>query len=48
MNIQYLYNTKGKPVGVFIPITDWKKMCKKYQLPEGKQKSEKEELRSKL
>lgn len=30
MAVQYINDSKGKPTGVFIPITDWKNMTKKY------------------
>lgn len=33
MSFQYTYDSKGKPVGVFIPITEWKKIS-----PEPKNK----------
>jgi len=26
MSFQYTYDTKGKPVGVFVPINEWKKI----------------------
>ena len=31
MTMQYTYNDKGKPIGVFIPISEWKKLKKKYK-----------------
>ena len=27
MSFQYTYNAKGKPVGVFVPITEWNKIA---------------------
>lgn len=26
MSLQYTYDTKGKPVGVFVPINEWDKI----------------------
>jgi hypothetical protein len=26
MSFQYTYDTKGKPVGVFVPINEWEKI----------------------
>lgn len=26
MSLQYTYDTKGKPVGVFVPINEWEKI----------------------
>lgn len=26
MSFQYTYDTKGKPVGVFVPISEWEKI----------------------
>lgn len=31
MTLNYTYNDKGKAVGVVIPISDWKKLKKKYK-----------------
>ena len=28
---QYTYDNKGRALGVFIPISDWKKITKKYK-----------------
>ena len=28
---QYTYDNKGRAIGVFIPILEWKKMTKKYK-----------------
>ncbi len=33
MNIQYLTDSKGQPTGVFIPIKEWEKLKRDYQLP---------------
>lgn len=30
MSVQYIHDNKGKPTGVFIPISDWKNLKKKY------------------
>ncbi|WHF51406.1 hypothetical protein QGN23_13410 [Chryseobacterium gotjawalense] len=32
MNLQYINDSQGNPTGVFIPIEDWKKLEKKYQI----------------
>lgn len=31
MTPQYTYDNKGKALGVFIPIGEWKKITKKYK-----------------
>lgn len=31
MTLQYTYDSKGKKLGVFIPISEWKKIAKKYK-----------------
>jgi len=31
MKLQVIQNTKGKAAGVFIPISDWKELKKKYK-----------------
>ena len=31
MTLQYTYDNKGRTVGVFIPISEWKKITKKYK-----------------
>jgi len=31
MTLQYTYDNKGRALGVFIPISDWKKIVKKYK-----------------
>ena len=31
MSLQYTYDNKGRTVGVFIPISEWKKIAKKYK-----------------
>ena len=31
MNVQYTYDNKGKLIGVFIPMGDWKKITRKYK-----------------
>ena len=31
MTLQYKYDNKGRTVGVFIPIGEWKKITKKYK-----------------
>lgn len=31
MTMQYTYDSKGKKLGVFIPIGEWKKIAKKYK-----------------
>jgi hypothetical protein len=31
MTLQYTYDNKGRAIGVFIPITEWKKITKKYK-----------------
>ena len=30
MNLQVIHDSKGNPTGVFIPMTDWKKLKKRY------------------
>jgi hypothetical protein len=31
MNLQYIFDNKGIPTGVFIPVKDWEKIKKKYE-----------------
>ncbi len=31
MTLQYTYDDKGRALGVFIPIGEWKKITKKYK-----------------
>lgn len=31
MTLQYTYDNKGRALGVFIPIAEWKKITKKYK-----------------
>ena len=31
MTLSYTYNNKGKAIGVVIPISEWKKLKKKYK-----------------
>jgi TusA-related sulfurtransferase len=31
MTLQYTYDSKGRKLGVFIPINEWKKIAKKYK-----------------
>ncbi len=31
MTLQYTYDNKGRTLGVFIPIGEWKKITKKYK-----------------
>jgi hypothetical protein len=31
MTLQYTYDNKGRALGVFIPIGEWKKITKKYK-----------------
>ncbi len=31
MAMQYTYDNKGRTIGVFIPIGEWKKIAKKYK-----------------
>lgn len=31
MNLQYISDNKGKTTGVFIPISDWNKLKKKFK-----------------
>lgn len=33
MNVQYISDHKGKHTGVYIPINEWKKLTKRYDLP---------------
>ncbi|GAB4048418.1 hypothetical protein [Spirosoma litoris] len=33
MNIQYISDRKGKRTGVYIPIKEWEKITKRYDLP---------------
>ena len=33
MNVQYLSDRKGRRTGVYIPIKEWEKMKKRYDLP---------------
>ncbi len=40
MTMQYTYNDKGKPIGVFIPISEWKKLKKKYKELEAEEEVE--------
>lgn len=47
MSVQYISDSKGTTTGVFIPIQEWNKLKKEYNLPEdGFQliQSQKEEL----
>lgn len=30
MNLQVIHDSKGNPTGVFIPMTDWRKLKKQY------------------
>ncbi|AQG78429.1 hypothetical protein [Spirosoma montaniterrae] len=30
MNLQIIHDSKGNPTGVFIPMSDWKKLKKQY------------------
>lgn len=42
MSFQYTYDSKGKPVGVFVPINEWEKITsglKKKKLPGKKNKT---------
>jgi len=31
MTLQYTFDDRGKPIGVFIPISEWKKITKKHK-----------------
>jgi hypothetical protein len=31
MSLQFIQNEKGKPIGVFIPINEWKQMKAEYK-----------------
>jgi hypothetical protein len=31
MTLQYTYDNKGRAIGVFIPISEWKKITKKHR-----------------
>lgn len=31
MTLQFTYDNKGRKIGVFIPIGEWKKFAKKYK-----------------
>lgn len=31
MSFQITYNTKGEPLGVFIPIDEWERITKKHK-----------------
>lgn len=31
MNLQFIFDNKGKTTGVFIPISEWKKLKSKYK-----------------
>ena len=33
MHIQYVSDHKGRRTGVYIPIKEWEKMAKRYDLP---------------
>lgn len=33
MNVQYISDHKGKHTGVYIPIKEWEKITKQYDLP---------------
>ena len=33
MNVQCIYDHKGRHTGVYIPINEWKKLTKRYDLP---------------
>ena len=33
MNVQYISDHKGRRTGVFIPIKEWEKIAKRYDLP---------------
>ena len=33
MNVQYISDHKGRHTGVYIPIKEWEKLTKRYDLP---------------
>jgi hypothetical protein len=33
MHVQYIFDHKGKRTGVYIPIREWEKMKRRYELP---------------
>ena len=35
MNVQYVSDHKGRRTGVFIPVKEWEKIAKSYDLPTG-------------
>lgn len=35
MNLQYVTDHRGRRTGVFIPIEEWVKLVKRYNLPTG-------------
>lgn len=51
MSVQYISDNKGTTTGVFIPIQEWNKLKKEYNLPEGSfelNHAQKEELDKRL
>jgi hypothetical protein len=43
MSLQYTYDTKGNPIGVFVPINEWEKITSQLK----KSKSSKKTISSK-
>ena len=37
MNVHYISDRKGRRTGVYIPIKEWEKMKKRYDLPTGEE-----------
>ncbi len=37
MNVQYISDRKGRRTGVYIPIKEWEKIKKRYDLPTGEE-----------
>jgi len=50
MSFQYTYDAKGKPVGVFVPITEWNKITgeTKYIKPAKRPLPSKEKVLSSI
>ncbi len=39
MSLQYTYDTKGKPIGVFVPINEWEKITSELKKSKATKKT---------
>ena len=39
MSLQYTYDTKGKPIGVFVPINEWEKITSELKKSKSTKKT---------